>query len=103
MKKYSTLFVTSLARNDLSEAVSFYENQNQNLGVYFRDSIITDLESLLFYAGIHENHFGYYRMLAKRFPYSIYYEIEDTKVIVHAIMDDRRDPNTHATTLRVRL
>ena len=94
-----TLFLTELAREDLCDAESFYENQSENLGVYFRDSIISDLDALLFYAGVHEKHFGYYRMLAKRFPFSVYYEIEETKIIIHAILDSRSNPKTHANRL----
>jgi hypothetical protein len=66
---------------------------------YFKDSIISDLEALLLYAGIHEKHFGCYSMLAKRFPFSIYYQVEEQRVIVHAIMDDRRDPRMHKNKL----
>ena len=99
MKTYQHLYVTDLARNDMKDAMSFYENQNPNLGMYFRDSIISDIEALLFYAGIHAKHFGHYRMLAKRFPFSIYYCIESEKVVVHAIMDDRRDPKLHKQRL----
>ena len=99
MKNFTTLLVTDLARDDLQESVIFYEKQAPKLGVYFKDSIISDLEGLLFYAGIHEIHFGCYRMLAKRFPFSIYYRIDDEKVIVHAILDDRRDPKSHQNRL----
>ena len=31
-------------------------------------------------------------MLSKRFPFGIYYEVEDDVVYVYAILDLRRDP-----------
>jgi len=31
-------------------------------------------------------------MLASRFPYSVFYEIEGDVVKVFAVLDDRRDP-----------
>lgn len=31
-------------------------------------------------------------MLSKRFPFAIYYELEDDVVYVYAILDLRRDP-----------
>lgn len=99
MKNFTTLLITDLARDDLRESMLFYENQTPNLGIYFKDSIISDLEGLLFYAGIHEKHFGCYRMLAKRFPFSIYYQTRNEKVVIHAIMDDRRDPKLHQNRL----
>lgn len=41
------------------------------------ESIFADIESLRLYAGTHRKVFGYYRQLAKRFPYAIYYQMED--------------------------
>jgi len=94
-----SLSLTELAQSDLKDAEFFYEKQDENLGIYFRDSIITDLDALLFYAGVHEIYFGYYRMLAKRFPFSIYYDVEESHVIIHAILDSRSDPQTHESRL----
>ena len=31
-------------------------------------------------------------MLSKRFPYAIYYKVEEDEVIVYAILDCRQDP-----------
>jgi len=90
MKSYA-LFLTELAQKDIYDSEKFYEDQSPNLGVYFYDSIIVDLDALKFYAGIHQKYFGFYRMITKRFPYAIYYDIEDDLVIVHAILHTRRD------------
>ena len=93
MKTY--LFtVTELAHKDLQKAKLFYDEQDVSLGDYFIDSMFVDLDSLRFYGGIHEKHFGYYKMLAKRFPFAIYYDIEEKGVVVHAVLDARQDPNT---------
>lgn len=54
------------------------------------------------YAGIHATHFGYYRMLAKRFPYAIYYEIEDNIARVVAVLDMRQNPASIEGKLRGR-
>jgi len=78
---------------DLKIAEQFYENQNQGLGGYFRDSIISDIESLWLYGGIHSRVFSLYRLLSKRFPYGIYYEIKENIVIVVAVLDLRQNPN----------
>ena len=61
-------------------------------GEYFFDSLISDLESLQFYAGIHSKKFDFYRTLSKRFPFAIYYEIKKDIVMVVAILDMRRAP-----------
>jgi hypothetical protein len=90
MKSY-TLSLTDLSQEDIYSSQKFYEKQNSNLGVYFYDSIVCDLDALKFYAGIHQKYFGFYRMITKRFPYAIYYEIEDDLVVVHAVLHTRSD------------
>ena len=45
MKSYA-LFLTELAQKDIYDSEKFYEDQSPNLGVYFYDSIIVDLDAL---------------------------------------------------------
>ncbi len=80
------------AKEDLREGWSFYEKSAVELGDYFLDCIQADVRSLILYAGIHEMAEGYHRMLAKRFPFAVYYLIEDETIDVYAILDCRRDP-----------
>lgn len=83
----------SSALEDLSEGRSFYAKQGEGLGEYFFDSLFSDIDSLTLYAGIHLKLFGYHRMLSKRFPYAIYYKIEeDSVVVVWRVLDLRRNP-----------
>jgi plasmid stabilization system protein ParE len=80
------------AEKDLIDGFAFYERLAAGLGDYFLDSLYADLESLRLFAGIHSFHFGYYRLLAKRFPFAVYYRIQDDIVQIYAILDCRRDP-----------
>ena len=41
----------------------------------------------------YEKHFGFYRALSRRFPYSIYCDIEDGEARIYGMLDNRRDPN----------
>ena len=93
MKEY-ILSLTELAKADMKIGQSFYQSQSENLGDYFIDSILMDLESLKFYAGIHTEKFGYYKMLSKRFPFFIYYTLKENIVVVHAILDTRQNPSS---------
>lgn len=77
---------------DLEIGQNFYEKQNLGLGNYFKDSIISDIESLWLYGGIHPKVFGFYRLLSKRFPYGIYYEIKEDIVMIVAVLDLRQNP-----------
>jgi plasmid stabilization system protein ParE len=60
---------------------------------YFRDCLLADIDSLAFYAGIHEKAYGYHRMRAKTFPFTIYYKLVENEVTVVAVLDARRDPS----------
>ena len=42
--------------------------------------------------GYQELRSGIRRALTRRFPYAIYYEVEDGTAFVYAILDLRRDP-----------
>lgn len=82
------------AEQDLIDGFNFYEIKSQGLGDYFLDSVYADIESLLLYYGIHPKHFDYYRLLAKRFPFAIYYRIQGKKIRVYAVLDCRKNPKS---------
>jgi hypothetical protein len=84
--------ILNLALEDLIDGFGFYESQSKGLGDYFIDSIFSDIESLHLYAGIHTLYFGYHRLLAKRFPFAIYYRLNKDIVRVYAVLDCRRNP-----------
>jgi hypothetical protein len=78
---------------DLRSGHQFYEKQAPGLGGYFLDSLISDIDSLIVYAGIHPIYFeSYYRMLSRRFPFAIYYRIQPDEILVYGVLDCRRKP-----------
>ncbi len=82
------------ARKDLKEGYHFYELQQEGLGSYFLESLYSDIESLKLFAGIHSIHFQkYHRLLSKRFPFAIYYRLEESEVKIYAVIDCRRNPD----------
>ena len=80
------------AEQDLVDAFAFYEGKSEGLGEYFLDSLFADIESLRIHAGVHALTFGYHRLLAKRFPFAIYYRVENDVIRIYAVLDCRRDP-----------
>jgi plasmid stabilization system protein ParE len=82
------------AERDLEIGAHFYESQQPGLGIYFNDCLTADIESLRFYAGIYETYRGFQRSLSKRFPFSIYYILNEDCVDIYAILDARQDPET---------
>jgi len=85
--------ILSEAETDLEEGRFFYESQEQGIGEYFWGSLLSDIESLIIYAGVHSKVYGYYRMSSKRFPYSIYYDLKGSTASVIAVLPERRNPN----------
>ena len=51
-----------------------------------------EIDSLALYGGMHAMRSGHHRMLSARFPFAVYYRIEHGQVVVHAVLDCRRDP-----------
>lgn len=81
------------AEQDLSDGATFYNNIERGLGSYFLDSLFSDIDSLLIYAGIHEIYYKrYYRLLSKRFPFAIYYTTSIDVIYIHAVLDTRSKP-----------
>lgn len=54
--------------------------------------ILSDIESLIVYAGVHQRYYDSYRMFSKRSPYAIYYEIQATLVYVTTVLPLRVEP-----------
>lgn len=82
------------AENDIVNAMRFYEVHGKNLGTYFLDSILSDIDSLYLYAAIHIKVNGYYRLLSKRFPFAIYYKLKGDVILIYAVLDCRQNPST---------
>ncbi|MCA9422996.1 MAG: type II toxin-antitoxin system RelE/ParE family toxin [Nitrospira sp.] len=78
---------------DLADAAAWYEEQRQGLGHEFLDEILTMLwriaDTPLVYPSVHRNT---RRAIIHRFPFGIYYRVEDTTIVVVAVMHGSRDP-----------
>lgn len=92
--------ILDLAEQDLQAGFYFYEAQQTGIGDYFLDSMYSEIDSLLLYAGIHKRAFGYHRQICRRFPYAIYYGVGDDEISVWRVLDLRRDPTWIADQFR---
>ncbi|MCF7817375.1 MAG: hypothetical protein K9M54_05775 [Kiritimatiellales bacterium] len=84
--------ILEAAANDLAQGIDFYETQKAGLGAYFFDSLIADIESLEISAGVHAIRLGLHRMLSRRFPFAIYYNLQNNRAEVVAVLDMRSNP-----------
>lgn len=80
------------ALEDLAVGRHFYDKQSPGVGAWFFDSLFSEIDSLVLHAGIHRVHFGLHRLLARRFPYAVYYRIVGDEAVVFRVLDCRRDP-----------
>ena len=53
------VLLTDDGEADIADGFWFYERQAVGLGDYFRSSIISDIDSLAFFGGIHEVQFDF--------------------------------------------
>ena len=90
------------AAADIELGRDFYENLDPGAGDYFTKSILSDLDKLSKLSGIHPVVFGYYRMLATKFPFAIYYRTNEKRTEVVAVLDLRRSPILNYTELKER-
>jgi hypothetical protein len=61
---------------------SAQKDLKEGLGRYFLETLVSDIESLRIFAGVHSIHFGkYYRLLSKRFPFAVYYLLWNYKTV----------------------
>jgi plasmid stabilization system protein ParE len=87
------LRILDSALEDLDRGRRFYERQAEGLGGYFLDSLFSEIDSLVLFGGIHGKVFGYHRVIARRFPYAVYYKVEDGQVVVvWRVVDLRQAP-----------
>ena len=81
------------AERDLEEAAAWYEEQRQGLGQEFLDeaaatfSAIADMPQM--FAVIHR---GTRRALMQRFPFGVFYQIDDEGALVVALLHGSRHP-----------
>jgi toxin ParE1/3/4 len=87
------VFWTSAAEADLLEARAFYDNIRPELGNRFAQAVDDTVEA------VSENprqfqvvHKGRRRAGVWRFPYGIFFEVQEDRVVVIACMYGRRDP-----------
>jgi len=87
------LHYTRQAQIDIDIAMGWYENQRLGLGFEFLDCLEESANRLLnnpeLYSVKHERLRG---ALIKKFPFTVFYSIEKTEIVVHAVFDNRQNP-----------
>jgi len=87
------LSYTDRAKNDLDVAFEWYEKQRQGLGFEFFDCVESAIKSILTFPKMYPTcYLSFKRCVIRRFPFSIFYTIEDEELVIHSVFDNRQDP-----------
>ena len=84
---------TEGAKEDLEKSFGWYEAQRRGLGFDFLDCIESSIMKIFIspelYSVIYLN---FRRCVIRRFPFSIFFTIENNEIIIHSVFDNRRNP-----------
>lgn len=78
---------------DVEAAFHWYENENPGLGLEFLDELRSTYGRIA--AGpfsYRDLRFGIRRALLRRFPYAVYFAVEESTVVLLAVLHAHRDP-----------
>lgn len=84
---------TSRAKDDMEFAFAWYERQRRGLGFDFLDCVEIAVKSILENPKMYRIFYSIFRgCVIRKFPFTIFYSIEDKEIVVHSVFDNRRDP-----------
>lgn len=93
--------IAEQARADLRQAVDWYTAEQAGLGERFRAAVERQLNTIaelpMAFALINQIH---RRVVMQRYPYAIYYRVEESTVVVVAVLHGRRGTRHVSRRLR---
>lgn len=82
---------TSRAKDDIELAFVWYERQRQGLGYEFLNCVESSIQLILENPKIYRVYYSRFRgCVIRRFPFSVFYTIENNEIIVHSVFDSRQ-------------
>ncbi|NGF55886.1 type II toxin-antitoxin system RelE/ParE family toxin [Parapedobacter sp. SGR-10] len=89
------LIVKSLAENDIREILEWYINQSEYLPKKFLLELDSGFDTITKNPEYFQKRYNQIRVLfLNKFPYGLYYTIEEDIVFVHAVLHNKRNPLT---------
>lgn len=84
---------TDRVKDDVESDFLWYEKQKKGLGIEFLDSIEMNLDNIVTFPEMYKTCYSNFRRcVIRRFPFSIFYTIENEEIIVHSVFDNRQNP-----------
>ena len=86
--------LTAAAVGDIEQARNWYEKRRPGLGVTFITRVDEAIQSIGANSQVYQQiHRDVRRARLRRFPYGLYYRVEDDESVVLACLHFRRDPS----------
>ncbi len=84
---------TDRAKDDVELAFAWYERQRRGLGFEFLDCVEIAVKSIAENPEMYRINYSVFRScVIRRFPFSVFYTTENSDIVVHAVFDNRQDP-----------
>lgn len=84
---------TAGANSDVDEAFAWYEAQDSELGAYFTRRLVELIDTISGMPLSYPPRAGAFRRgLMKNFPYAVYFQILEEKIVIAAIVHSARNP-----------
>lgn len=81
------------AEKDIAEAYAWYEERRSGLGEDFLSCLDAALQGIRRMPEMHPIVYqSFRRALIRRFPYAVFYEVDEKRIIVSAVFHTARDP-----------
>jgi len=78
---------------DVEAAFNWYEGEEPGLGLEFLDELRAAYHRILHHPLGYQNlRSGIRRALTRRFPYAVYFSIEEEAIVIVAVLSTARDP-----------
>jgi toxin ParE1/3/4 len=78
---------------DIELAFAWYERQRKGLGFEFLDCVEASVQNIINNTEMYQIRYSCFRGCPiRRFPFSIFYSIEDIEIVVHSVFGNRQDP-----------
>ena len=83
---------TSRAKDELEIVLVWYERQRKGLGCEFLACVEVAIQFIIENPRMYRTYYSiFHGCVIRRFPFLIFYTIEDKEIVVHSIFDSRRN------------
>jgi plasmid stabilization system protein ParE len=87
------LVYTNQAEADLKNTFVWYEEKRKGLGYEFLNCVEAALQNIIVMPEMYQKRYGeIHGCPIRRFPFSIFYTSSNSEIVIHAVFDDRQDP-----------